>query len=191
MKKGTICLAMKDPSKGNTADNWIEMNSFEAAQFFKTSEGHLRQANFMLLSGCDDANDILIECTITVAKELKSEKDRQYYVDSLKKKLDLKVVSLDAEIEFEDGEVTNHELCADPKVNVEEEAITNLEIEALHEAIDALSPIEAKLIYSLFLADECMTEAAFGEANGLSRDAVHEKKRTALRKLRKELSEKK
>ena len=66
-----------------------------------------------------------------------------------------------------------------------EEAVTDRMMSGcLHAAVRTLTPEEQDLVDKLFLAENPMTEKEYAESIGSTRDRVHERKRTVLRRLK-------
>ena len=62
-------------------------------------------------------------------------------------------------------------------------ALEQMKIEALYQAISALSAEEQALVQGLFF--EGMTEREYAEKMGVYRNAIHEKKVRAIKKIKK------
>lgn len=90
------------------------------------------------------------------------------------------VFSLDA-MAAED--ITGHDIIADTRVNVEEEAIHNLMLEKLREVLKGLSSDELHLIEQIYTYGK--TEREMATELGISQVAVHKQKLKVLDKLKK------
>lgn len=90
------------------------------------------------------------------------------------------VFSLDA-MAAED--ITGHDIIADTRVNVEEDAIHNLMLEKLREVLKGLSSDELHLIEQIYTYGK--TEREMATELGISQVAVHKQKLKVLDKLKK------
>lgn len=90
------------------------------------------------------------------------------------------------EISIEEN-IENFDLEIDSSVDVEEEAIKILEIEALNEALNSLSEEERKIIQLIFFKE--FKERKVAEIIGISQASVNIKKKKILEKLKNELKD--
>lgn len=88
------------------------------------------------------------------------------------------------EISIEEN-IENFDLEIDSSVDLEEEAIKLLEIEALYEALNGLSEEERKIIQLLFFEE--FKERKVAKIIGISQASVNIKKKKILEKLKNEL----
>ena len=154
----------------------------EVYEFLKTPEGKARR--FMKLnSSVDPEGEIFIEMqTDKIRAFRKYERHEQYVADILKTN-EYIIVSINAL--DKDGEEGNEECIADDDVNVESEVIHQCDLEILRNALGSLSKDEFSLITALYLYDEPMSERQYAEYIGVTQQALHKRKQTILRKLRK------
>lgn len=71
---------------------------------------------------------------------------------------------------------------ADQHESVEDEVFRKLSIEQLYKALARLNEAEQRLVYALFFSGQ--TEQQFGQALGITQQAVHKQKDKILRKLK-------
>ena len=90
------------------------------------------------------------------------------------------------EISIEEN-IENFDLEIDSSVDLEEEAIKLLEIEALYEALNSLSDEERKIIQLIFFEE--FKERKVAEIIGISQASVNIKKKKILEKLKNELKD--
>ena len=183
MKK--VYLVKKNPEAPAEKDNWTVMNGYEFAMFMKTPEGIRRSKSFGRLDGCGKDDLVIIaECGIDMAKEWQIERDHKVYLDKFRKRAGYTVFSYQG-IENESGDgLTGEDLLLDENMNTEETVIFRLMQESLKAAVLSLTPEDQDLIEKLFLADHPLTELEYADSIGSSRNRIHDRKRTVLRKLR-------
>ncbi len=186
MKK--VYLVKKDVNKKTSSDNWIQMNGYEFYLFMQTPEGRKRCASFGRLDGCDEDDTIIIaECGPDIAEKWKEERDAAYYRRKVQDEVGYTTFSY-SQASFLDGEIISEDWIQDAGPSVEDQVIKNLEYEALHQAIQALSETEKTLIEKLFFNGGA-TENEAGILLGMSRGKIRYTKCKALQKLRTALTE--
>lgn len=112
------------------------------------------------------------------------------YMQNLpKRKCPTSIISLDYQFEENDGE-SYANLVPDPKINIEEDVIINERNEKLMEAIEKLKPSYQEIIkkyYGIGVIPKNIIKLS--EELGISKNAVNEKRKRALKHLRKILGE--
>ena len=96
------------------------------------------------------------------------------------------ILSLESIAEHDD--VFHNDIIADVSVKVEDEAIVNMDLEALAEALRTLPEDERWLISELFLRDKPKTEQEITALTGIPRQTVNYRKNKILKKLKKHLA---
>lgn len=178
-------MVKKNPNLPTSADNWIFMNSYEFAMFMKTEEGQKRKKNFGQIDACGEEDDIIIaECGEECAKEWRAEKDAHDYLKECEAESGIETVSFCAV--NDDGEKVNlEEMIADSESDVFEDVLKTATHEALMVALGKLSDKDYKAIYYLYLSENPMTEEEYAMICGCTQQAIHFRKKEALKKLKK------
>lgn len=77
------------------------------------------------------------------------------------------------------------DIIADTNVDVEEDVIQIMEVDALYAAISQLDPVSRYIVHSYYLASEQKSEQEIAEVLGISQPAVNKRKNKVLKKLKK------
>lgn len=160
---------MKNP--GSTAE-WIEMNGKQFYDFITSPVGYGRY--FM------DCDTYKIEVSPEQYRKWKLEANHRSYLQGFEDE----ALILSLGILAEENDISDDEVIADLSVNIEDEAIKNIDMRLLSEAILSLPDDERWLINELFLRDKPKTEQEIGETTGVSQQAVHKRKNKILKKLK-------
>ena len=180
-----VYLVKKNRDMPAAEDNWIVMDSREFAAFMQTPEGIARSPGFGRLAGCGPDDVILIvECGEENARQWRSERNRSAYADRVCGELGYTFVSIQSIPADVPGGMPGEALLPDGVRGIEEAVTDRMMSGCLHAAVRSLTPEEQDLVQKLFLADNPMTEKEYAESIGSTRDSVHERKRTVLRRLK-------
>ena len=180
-------LVMKDPEAGPAEDNWTTMSMKEFLKFQETEEGQRRKDNFARFDACGVEDDILfIECDPEKAREIKRERTHSEYLQKMEKESGYKTVSLDAPVHTGDAGhvITLYDLVADDDAHTEEEAMIQVSLAELPEALDTLTTVERELVSAFYLSEVKISERRFAREHDMSRFGVKQCHRKAMGKLR-------
>lgn len=83
-----------------------------------------------------------------------------------------------------EGCENGEEILADESVDVEEDAVHNMEIAALRLALKALDAASYQLIYDLYLAEQRKSEYELAVEYGTSRNAIHRRKNRIFKNIK-------
>lgn len=86
--------------------------------------------------------------------------------------------------EISDEELTIEEAELTDGVSVEDTAINNMDIEALHIAIQSLTKEEFAILNMLYFSEQKISETAIAELLGVSVSAVSQRKKSIIKKLK-------
>lgn len=187
MKK--IFLVKKDPKQPAGEDNWNVLNASEFRQFVESEGADSRKRLFARINRCE-GNDALIFIECDPHENVKSKAEDNYR--SYRNRRDLSIgfltVSYSSIPVADDEYISAEDALVDESVNVEEEALRNIEIGSMLEAIKELPEEDRILIAEMFL-DEQLTEKAYAKRHGISQKGANKRKAKALLRLRKILEE--
>lgn len=168
----TRYFRMKDPKCSPEKIEWVEMTGKEFYRFVNSPEGQGR--HFI------DMGDVVLEGTQAQARTYRAEKDHSDYLKEQEENLIiLSLYTLEDDIGCNGEEVILDEL-----MDVESEAIININTNALRKALAWLDPESYLLIYDLYLADNRKTERSLADEFGLSQNAIHKRKKKILNRLK-------
>ena len=187
MKK--IYLVKKDPKKPAGEENWNILSASEFRQFIESEGAESKRRLFTRINKCE-GNDalIFIECDLHENARNKAEENYRSYRNRRDLSIGYMTVSYSSIPVDEDEFISAEDAIADESVNVEEEAIRNIEIGTMLEAIKELPEEDRILIAEMFL-DEQLTEKAYAKRHGISQKGANKRKAKALLRLRKILEE--
>lgn len=183
MKK--IYLRWKDENCNGINPEWIEMTGKQFLEFKRRPENKHRK----FIECIDEYQD-----TATVVIEATQESYKKWHCEDVSRRRKIAeaiktgyiTMSMDEEIHGTDvDEMTLHDVVANETVDVEGEAIKYCEIRRLNEVLAKLSADELELIKEMYLSDTPLSERAYAERLGISSVAVHKRKTTVLKKIRK------
>ena len=183
MKK--VYLVKKNREMPAAEDNWIVMDGREFAAFMQTPEGKTRSPGFGKLAGCGPDDVILIvECGEENARQWQSERNRNAYAARVCGERGYTFVPIQSIPADVPGGMPGEALLPDGVRGIEEAVTDRMMSGCLHAAVRTLTPEEQDLVDKLFLAENPMTEKEYAESIGSTRDSVHERKRSVLKRLR-------
>ena len=179
----TIYLVKKNPNL-SAEDNWIKMNGRDFYKFIKTPEGQRRKSLFVTLPACGKKDyAIVIEAEPDVAKEITSENNHRKHLNRESAKKGYVILSYHA-IQQTDDDFYGEELLIDDACTVEDQALHQIEIDALYNAISYLSWEDQKYVQDVYLSEERMSDQQYADLNGIERWRVMNRKAAILRDLR-------
>ena len=151
---------------------WREINGTEFYRLINSPEG--KDRHFARLE------NITIEAPKSLCEEWEKQDRHSAYLKAQSE--GWREVSLysGSNEEFESGE----EALMDPTVDVEGEALRNAEKKALRAALSLLDTTSYQLIYALYLADRRKSEYELAVEYGVSRNAIHKRKKKILEILK-------
>ena len=185
-----IYLVKKDPGMPASEDNWTVMDRNGFFSFLETPEGQRREKEFGQLNAAGARDAVIVaECGKERAGTWRREVNRDRYLRDRGKGAGfgplpwgaLPALSGDGHAEqgsFRDGET-----------DVEEAVVGKIRKEELRRAVASLGKGERDLILRLYLSEDPVTEREYAAETGSTRGRIHERKRAALRKLRKMLGD--
>ncbi len=187
MKK--IYLVKKDPKKPASEENWNILSASEFRQFIESEGAESKRRLFTRINKCE-GNDalIFIECDPHENARNKAEENYRSYRNRRDLSIGYMTVSYSSIPVDEEEFISAEDAIADESVNVAEEAIRNIEIGTMLEAIKELPEEDRILIAEMFL-DEQLTEKAYAKRHGISQKGANKRKAKALLRLRKILEE--
>lgn len=169
---------------------FIVLEGKELYDYLQTKEG--KKKRFFVYQD-DDGDTIGIEEVENTTKgETKGERKTRYHYQ-VKSEINAEEVSLDDTVLGDSGdEMLLAETVADEEVNIEDEVVHRDLLQMLRQIKPLLEPDERKLIDMLYHDDENgaradMTEAGIAKELGISQSAVHKRKVSTLKKIRKML----
>lgn len=162
---------------------FIKLSGKEALDYLRTEEGSKKR--FMRTSRYEDGGeDEFVEVTPEYLKQHRREERRKQYVSDCIENSEIITISLYAmQADENDDIISGEELIADPTVDVEEQALHEIDLETLHQALTALSDKELWLIHRLFLSETPVTELQLSRETGIPQKTLNDRKMRALKKL--------
>ena len=151
---------------------WIEMNGMQFYEFITSPAGKGRY--FM------DCETYKIEVSPAQYRRWKVEKNHCDYLQEFENQ----VVILPFERLLDISGYSSAELIPDPSINVEDEALNNIDLKSLSKAILLLTDKEKWLITELFMRDNPKTEQEIAALTSVSQQAIHKQKNKILKKLK-------
>lgn len=179
----TIYLVKKDPNR-SAEDNWIKMKGTAFYKFIKTPEGERRRRLFVTLPAFGKHDyAIVIEAEPDIARAITSENNHRKDMNRVKKKKGYLITSYHA-IQNTDDDFYGEELLIDDVCNVEKQALQNIEIDTLYNAISCLCWEDQKYIQDVYLSKNRISDQQYADRNGIERWQLMIKKAAILRDLR-------
>ena len=165
----------KDPAVQGDRVEWIKMSHSQFYQFITSPDGRDR---FFIRMG-----DIVIEASKEVYIGWRREQERVNYHAKQSRKTGITIVSLYSNDIAVQG--NGEDIISDTNVDVEEDVIQIMEVDALYAAISQLDPVSRYIVHSYYLASEQKSEQEIAEVLGISQPAVNKRKNKVLKKLKK------
>ncbi len=182
----TVYLIKKDPEKAPGGDNWIVTDQKGFARFLRTPQGMKRKKEFGRIGPCGKDDPVIIaECGQARAKEWLREKNRSAYLR--KTGGDEKARCVFYGLTEDPGGPAGQKLAEIPDEDADVPRTAELKVmtEKLRAALETIPARDRDLIEKLYLSPSPLSEARYAALAGSTREAVHERKRSVLRRLRK------
>jgi RNA polymerase sigma factor (sigma-70 family) len=167
MKK--IYWVKKDP---NGILEWIKM---DGKQFFEFTQSPVSKGRYFI-----DFITYKIEVSSELYRKWKPEINHDRYLREFEK--DVEFLSFD--FPFGNDEMTGEEFFADQSADTPNEAIKNIDLQLLSEAIYSLTEEEQMLISELYLCDKPKTEQQIANLTGIPQQTINYRKNKILKKLK-------
>lgn len=165
----------------NGTRRFVELTGKEAYDYLAEH----KDLRFYETSTAEEFGDpVFVEVPKHQIKKAEAWKNHENYVKRTMRECGREVVSLSCPI-TEDGDITLEDITGNFDESVEDKAIRNLDLEILHRALDSLTEEEYRIIESLYLADEPMTERALAKSLGKSQPFINRIKMKIFDKIRK------
>lgn len=178
-----VYLVKIDPSV-NAEDNWIFMTPRQFKHFKNTPEGQCRKDNFRRLPKCEATDRrVMIEVDKEAAVIMDAERDHVRYIRRMKKESGYEEISF-GDYQGEDEILTFEEVIPDENCDVETDALRNLRIDQLRNAISKLAEDEQRFIHELYLSKHPKSEREYATELGTTRTEIQRIKRTIFRTIR-------
>ncbi|RKJ75595.1 hypothetical protein D7X33_16705 [Butyricicoccus sp. 1XD8-22] len=162
----------EDPTAEGSAIHWIEMTGQEFYAFVNSSEVEDRRFIFM-----DD--DIVIEANEQQFREWVSEKNHSNYLRRCE--TGIETLSLYSDDVSESG---NGEDVLGDSVDIEEQALMKIRLQALKVSLTELDEESNYLLQRMFLGEKEHSERDLATEFCISQPAVHKRKMKILKKLK-------
>lgn len=165
--------------------HFMKLSGKQAYEYLKSEEG--RQKRFMRTSSHEDGGEEeFVEVPSThIRRHRRDERHEQYVSDCIEGSglitISLYAMEDDKNSDYASGE----ELIADSSSSVEEQALHDMDLEALHRALQTLNDDELRMIHALYFSKKRCSERQLAKKMGISHVAVHKRKNTILEKLKK------
>lgn len=177
-KEGNILSANGDR-------RFIKLSGKAAYEYLKTEEG--KGKRFMKTSSFEETGDVeWVEVPACCMRQHRQSERREQYMSDCIEESGFITISFYATEDDESTDVASgEELIADPNCDVEEEALRNVEIGTLKEALSTLSDKQKELIYYLYLSPNPLTMEEVAKIWGINVSNIYRRKKTILKKLKK------
>lgn len=162
----------EDPTTEGSAIRWIEMTGQEFYAFVNSPEVEGRRFIFM-----DD--DIVIEANEQQFREWVAEKNHSNYLRRCE--TGIETLSLYSDDISESG---NGEDVLDDSVDIEEQALVNIQIQALKVSLTELDEESNYLLQRMYFGEKERSERDLAAELCISQPAVHKRKMKILKKLK-------
>lgn len=164
---------------GKKAMGFLNSKNGKRRFFLKTESNEYDVLNYFV-------DEIFIEVPSEKVSEIRSEKNHEDYLDKCEEETCYKTVSFE-DLPHDDGIISGEELIDRGDENIEDTAIYNMNLESLHMELQALSQEEFAIMQCLYLSKNPITEKKLASVLGISQQAVHKRKESILKKLKKVL----
>lgn len=162
---------MKNPKCTPEEIEWIEMTGSKFYQFVNSQEG---QGRYFI-----DMGDVVLETTEAEARSYKAEQNHRYYIQAQEDGWN--TLSIYA-IEDKNG-CSGEEVIEDETQDVEAKVIMQMEIAALHQALEHLDTESYQLIHALYLADTRKTLRQLSMNSAIPVMTLQDRKKKILARL--------
>ena len=157
---------------GREAYNYLRSEKGRGRRFFRTSTEE------------DNGEKIFVEVPREKQRKIRKSERHDQYVSDCEKLFEGQIISmydteiLDEELTIEEAEMTDG-------TSVEDTVINNMDIEALHTAIQSLTKEEFAILNMLYFSERKISETAIAELLSVSVSAVSQRKKSIIKKLKK------
>lgn len=164
---------------------FMRLTGKAAYDYLSSEEG--KNKHFMKTSSYEDGGELeWIEVPEALVPEhCKAKRRAQYVSDCIEESGFITISMYAAEDDEESDFASGEELIVDSSCNVEEQAIQNIEISVLREALSTLSDKQKELINYLYLSPNPLTMEEVATILGINVSNVCRRKNTILKKLKK------
>lgn len=114
---------------------------------------------------------VFVEIPEESASKIRSDLNREKYVKDTLKKSPYVIISLFDQAEGEE-ELTVQDTVIDESVNVEDKVILEIELEMLRRALKVLSDDDLRIVHSMYLSDDPLSETKLSEILGIPRTTL-------------------
>ena len=144
---------------GSEVLSYIKENRFQKVYFFTTSTE-------------EELGDlVLIEIPEGSVPKFRKEMNRKNYLSRIEKDSLIMCISLFDQAEGEEG-LTVQDTIVDEAIDVEEKVILEIELEMLRRALKVLSDEDLRIIHSLYLSEDPLSETQLSEILGIPRTTL-------------------
>lgn len=163
---------------------FIKLSGRAAYEYLKTEECNAKR--FMKTSSFEETGDVeWVEVPACCMRQHRQSERREQYMSDCIEESGFITISFYATEDDESTDVASgEELIADPDCDVEEQALRNITIDTLREALATLTEDEMWLVTQLYLADGYMSDCELSKASGIARTTINYRKRRVLKKLK-------
>lgn len=156
-----------------------------AYTYLKSNEG--KHKRFAKISDADDLNEVFLEIDTDSIPTFRVDERREQYVRDTKKESGICVISIYAcEGQGDDDDkVSGEELIADESIDLESEALRQMDIDTLRKALKSLDENEMELITALYLSKYPISESKLARKLGVSQPMIYKRKTAIFKKLKK------
>lgn len=144
---------------GKEAFHYLKKHRSQIAYFYPTTTEE------------DGGHLVFVEIPEESASKIRSDLNREKYVKDTLKKSPYVIISLFDQAEGEE-ELTVQDTVIDESVNVEDKVILEIELEMLRRALKVLSDDDLRIVYSMYLSDDPLSETKLSEILGIPRTTL-------------------
>ena len=150
--------------------------------FLKSEDGKSRSFHVDI---DENGDKIGIEAEPRMITACSEQRERDRYRAKVKAKLNITIVSANTTVSIPgEDDIELIETIVDEETDVEADAMHNLDLETLRNALHTLTREEYRIIYLLYLAKVPMSEQEIAERLGISQQAISKRKKAIFAKLR-------
>ena len=126
---------------------------------------------------------VFVEIQKKSVKKCRVEFRRKQYIAECKAKSDISFISLD-EIDENNEEVFSEDIISALQVDFEDDVLKEIDLEILRRALKVLSDTDLKIVRSLYLLDEPVSETELAKDLGVPRTTLQYRKQKIFEKLK-------
>ena len=155
-----------------------------AYTYLRGDEG--KHKRFAKISDADDFDEVFLEFDADSIPTFRVDERREQYVRDSKKESGICVISIYAceGQGNDDDKVSGEELIADESIDLESEALRQLDMDTLRKALKSLDEEEIELITALYLSKVPMSESKLAQKLGVSQPMIYKRKTAIFKKLK-------